>query len=479
MLFNSFVFLFGFLPAALLLYFGLARFSGTRAANVALVAMSLVFYGYWAYPSVSGDGSTHRMLGYVWLLCASTTANFLVGRSLQARPRRWLLALAVTGNLAVLGYYKYAGFFVHTLDGVFHAGLPIPRVILPLAISFYTFTQIAFVVDAYRGLAAEMSFSRYALFVSFFPHLIAGPIVHHSEIMPQFARRDAKRWQFDNVSLALAWLSIGLFKKVAIADACAPLANVVFGKAGSVTVVEAWAGALAYTMQLYFDFSGYSDMAIGLSLLFNVRLPENFEAPYRAVNIVDFWRRWHMTLSRFLRDYLYIPLGGNRLGHFRRYFNLFATMAIGGLWHGAGWTFVIWGSYHGLLLIVCHLWKKTSWRLPVWSTRSLTFLTVLLGWVVFRASDLSEAGVLLGKMFDLSTFRLDHWKTGLQLEHLAGLLGLLVFVNVAPTTRQWIESRPLRIPDAIKMAFLFCVALFLIRNVELQFAKSEFIYFRF
>ncbi|EDY19391.1 membrane bound O-acyl transferase MBOAT family protein [Chthoniobacter flavus Ellin428] len=297
--------------------------------------------------------------------------------------------------------------------------------------------------------------------------------------MPQFARPDAKRWQFGNVSVALAWLSIGLLKKVVIADACAPLANTVFGKPELASMVEAWAGALAYSMQLYFDFSGYSDMAIGLSLLFNVRLPDNFNAPYRAESIVDFWRRWHMTLSRFLRDYLYIPLGGNRLGSGRRYLNLFVTMAIGGLWHGAGWTFLVWGAFHGLLLTICHLWHKTSWRLPVWSGRSLTFLAVLLGWVIFRASSLEEAGNLFHKMTDLSNFRLYHFKTGLQLEHLAGLLGLLLFVNVAPTTKRWIETRKLGTPEAIGMALLFCLSLFLIRNVELRFAKSEFIYFRF
>jgi D-alanyl-lipoteichoic acid acyltransferase DltB (MBOAT superfamily) len=324
-----------------------------------------------------------------------------------------------------------------------------------------------------------MSFPRYALFVFFFPHLIAGPIVHHAEIMPQFSRPGAKRWHLGNVTAAMCWLSVGLFKKVAIADSCAPLANQVFALGGSATMLEAWAGVLAYAMQIYFDFSGYSDMAIGLSLFFNVRLPDNFNAPYRAANIVEFWRRWHMTLSRFLRDYLYIPLGGNRRGPARRYVNMLITMILGGVWHGAGWNFLLWGAYHGVLLTGCHLWREQGWRMPAWLARSLTFVAVLFGWVLFRAADLGQARGLFAAMTRPSSWRLEHLASDLQLDHLAALLALVAFVNFAPTTKAWIESRELNWRHALLIALLFSVALFFIRDVSLHFAKSEFIYFQF
>jgi alginate O-acetyltransferase complex protein AlgI len=257
------------------------------------------------------------------------------------------------------------------------------------------------------------------------------------------------------------------------------LVNAVFGHSGQLTCLEAWAGVLAYAFQLYFDFSGYSDMAIGISLFFNIRLPDNFHAPYRAVDIVDFWRRWHMTLSRFLRDYLYIPLGGNRHGSFRRFLNLFLTMLLGGIWHGAGWNFLVWGAYHGLLLIGCHCWQSLRRPLPEWSARALTFGAVLFGWVLFRSSSLSQAGEVLSAMVNLSSFRIHALASGLQREHLVGLAALFCFVNAAPTAREWINSRPLTARHAIVLAIFFCLSLILIRNVELHFAKSEFIYFQF
>ena len=413
------------------------------------------------------------------LLCGSTALNYLAGARLQRHPHRGMLALGLGANLAVLAWYKYAAFAVATVNGWNGGHHALPAVILPLAISFYTFTQIAFLVDAYRGLAREMSFARYCLFVFFFPHLIAGPIVHHAEIMPQFAEPAAKRWQPGNVARALCWLSLGLFKKVAIADFFAPLANSVYAHSSAVTCVEAWAGVLAYAFQLYFDFSGYSDMAIGLALFFNVRLPDNFAAPYRAGDIVEFWRRWHITLSRFLRDYLYIPLGGNRLGSARRYGNLLVTMALGGLWHGAGWQYGLWGLYQGALLAGCHLWKKVGRPLPAAVARPLTFLAVLAGWALFRSGSLRQAGEILSAMAHPATTRWQALPSALQLGDLAALAAALAFVNLAPTTKEWIERRALTTRDALVMAGLFCIGLFLIRNVQLHLARSEFIYFQF
>lgn len=479
MLFNSFAFLAGFLPVALLLYFGLGRLSAPRWANLSLVLTSLFFYGYWRYDGAGLGGEAVRLYGYVGLLIASTVLNYGIGRRLHGSPAPGLLFAGVAANLAVLGYFKYFGFGVRTVNEVFGTSFPAPSIILPLALSFYTFTQIAFLVDAKRGLAAEMNFPRYCLFVFFFPHLIAGPIVHHSEIMPQFAKKDARRWQWGNIAAGIGWLTLGLIKKVLIADAFAPYANTVFANAREVTGVEAWCGVLAYTFQLYFDFSGYSDMAIGLSLFFNIRLPDNFDAPYRATNIIDFWRRWHMTLSRFLRDYLYIPLGGNRKGPVRRYLNLVLTMVLGGIWHGAGWTFLIWGAFHGLLLAGNHLWQGLKRPMPVWLGRAITFVCVMIGWALFRAKDLGDAGAIIGAMFGARSFHMANLVTGLQLETIVALLAVLIFVNVAPTTKQWIETREIHPARAIVMALLFCIALFLVRNVELQFARSEFIYFQF
>jgi alginate O-acetyltransferase complex protein AlgI len=311
--------------------------------------------------------------------------------------------------------------------------------------------------------------------VTFFPHLIAGPIVHHRELMPQFASEDARWWSSRNFSLGLAFFSLGLFKKVAIADTLAPWANEVFSAAGPVDLGWSWRGALAYTMQLYFDFSGYSDMAIGLGLMFNVRLPDNFDAPYRAHSIADFWRRWHITLSRFLRDYLYIPLGGNRRGETRQRFNLFVTMLLGGLWHGAGWTFVAWGGYHGVLLALNRAWVSRRPPLPTIIARPLTFLAVVAGWVVFRADTTRRAGSLLASM---AGFHGVAAHPDLQTQLV--VLGLLVaFVNLAPTTKQWVEGRTLNARRAIIVATVLFIALLCMRTSLLTHRPSEFLYFQF
>lgn len=408
MLFNSYTFLFLFLPVAFLGFFRIGRYSRPLAA-LWLFAASLFFYGWWN-PA------------YVGLLLGSIFFNYAIGMALSREhargnfPRRkWILGLGITADLCLLGYFKYANFFVANADTVLGMGWHIEPIILPLGISFFTFTQIAFLVDAYRGEVKEANFIHYGLFVTYFPHLIAGPVLHHKEMMPQFALPATYRVHWENLSVGLTIFGIGLFKKVVLADGIAPYASPVFATAaggGAVAFAEAWGGALAYTFQLYFDFSGYSDMAIGMSRLFGVKLPLNFASPYKAVNIVEFWRRWHMTLSRFLRDYLYFPLGGNRKGPARRYLNLMATMLLGGLWHGAGWTFVIWGALHGLYLVINHGWHQVrramghdltrSTRLGRFAGMSLTFLVVVIGWVFFRADNLDAALSILRGMAGLN-----------------------------------------------------------------------------
>lgn len=397
MLFNSYSFLLAYLPVTLLGFFILGRI-GKQAGAAWLAASSLFFYAWWDYR-------------YLALLLASICANYLAGSYIARRAGtaegRRVLTLAVIVNLVLLGYYKYADFFLSSANALLGTDWPILGIILPIGISFFTFTQIAFLADAYAGKVTEYRFIYYVLFVTYFPHLIAGPVLHHKEMMPQFDEDRNYRPHAANFAIGLTIFAIGLAKKVLIADSLADYATPVFAPgAGAPTLFNAWGGALAYTFQLYFDFSGYSDMAIGLSRMFGVRLPLNFNSPYKSRNITEFWRRWHMTLSRFLRDYLYIPLGGNRHGRFRRHFNLLTTMVLGGLWHGAGWNFVIWGALHGGFLVVNHAWQDVCRRVPVHLPAGLgrllgvlvTFPCVVFAWMYFRAPDLATAHKVIGGM---------------------------------------------------------------------------------
>jgi D-alanyl-lipoteichoic acid acyltransferase DltB (MBOAT superfamily) len=393
MLFSSFTFLFQFLPATVLA-FAAARRHSPRAGIMVLAGASLVFYGAW------------RPV-YLLLLLASVAVNFGLGLRMEdPRRRRAIGTFGVALNLAVLGYFKYTNFIFESLNTLTGAPLPFFNVVLPLGISFFTFQQIAYLVDVMRGVPVERDIVSYTLFVSFFPHLIAGPLVHHAEMIPQFKRSRTGR----SAVLAARGLSIfaaGLFKKVVIADNLAQFVSPVFAHldaGGGVTTPWAWLATLAYTLQIYFDFSGYSDMAIGLALLFGIRLPVNFRSPYQAISIIEFWRRWHITLSRFLRDYLYIPLGGNRLGEQRRYLNLMLTMLLGGLWHGAGWNFLIWGGLHGVYLCINHLWRGGAGKPAAGLTARLlgwaiTFFAVVLAWVFFRARTLAGAWQMLAALF--------------------------------------------------------------------------------
>ena len=405
MLFSTYTFLFQFLPAVVLA-FAAARRHSPRAGIFVLVGASLFFYGAWK-PI------------YLLLLLASIAANFSLGLLMQKPHRRRAVGmLGVALNLALLCYFKYTNFIFDSVTTLTGAPLPFVNVVLPLGISFFTFQQIAYLVDVMRGARVERDIVSYTLFVTFFPHLIAGPLVHHAEMIPQFKRGRTSRSAV-LAARGMAIFAAGLFKKVVIADNLAQFVSPVFAHldaGGGVTTSWAWLSTLAYTLQIYFDFSGYSDMAVGLALLFGIRLPVNFRSPYKATSIVDFWRRWHITLSRFLRDYLYIPLGGNRLGEARRYVNLMLTMLLGGLWHGAGWNFLIWGGLHGLYLGIDHLWQ--TWRgaaakesvkqsvnaaapssLAVVASWAITFAAVVIAWVFFRARTVGSAWTMLKALF--------------------------------------------------------------------------------
>ena len=396
-LFNSYIFIFGFLPIVFAGH-ALLRRSQTVFWPIAwLVAASLVFYAWWR-PE------------YLLLLLFSVAVNFGLGKLIidggLSRPRaRAVLTVGIIFNLCLLGYFKYAGFFVANVDDFFGAQWVVPNIILPIGISFITFQKIAFLVDAYRGLVRNFTPLNYTFFVTFFPQLIAGPITHHSEIMPQIVpsqRRDITA----DLAVGISIFVVGLFKKVVIADSLAIYADAGYAmlRAGQpLDHASAWVTVLCYSFQLYYDFSGYSDMAIGLARMFGFRLPVNFYSPYKSTSIIDFWRRWHITLSRFLRDYLYIPLGGNRRGPVRRYVNLGIVMLLGGLWHGANWTFVVWGAVHGLMLALNHAWRAIPFSNSfVFKTRPAeriatftTFVAVTLAWIPFRADSLADAKTMM------------------------------------------------------------------------------------
>ncbi len=398
MIFSSYEFIV-FLLCVIAIFYAINYFN-PRFGRTFLVASSLFFYGYW-----NPD--------YLFLICGSILFNNIFGRLiLSTRYKRPTLLFGVAVNLTLIAWFKYSGFLAESINAAIGAGLPVPSVVLPLAISFFTFQQIAYLVDASRGESTSGNFIDYALFVTFFPQLIAGPIVHHKEMMPQFFRPGSMNPRWLNLAVGLTIFTLGLFKKVIIADSMAPYADALFQSSdsgGDPGFIQAWLGVFAYAFQIYFDFSGYSDMAVGIARMFGIRLPINFNSPYKSASIIEFWRRWHITLSRFLRDYLYIPLGGNRRGKQQRYVNLTITMLLGGLWHGAGWTFVVWGGLHGAFLCINHGWRALARRnamlseataTKTWRAFSigLTLFAVLVAWVFFRSTTFSGATRVLRGM---------------------------------------------------------------------------------
>ena len=467
MLFNSYEFLFLFLPIVLLGYFVLFR---RRGRVLFLTLASYLFYGWWDF----------RFCGLMLFSTAlDYTAGLIIERSTTAGHRRAWLAVSVVANLSLLGFFKYFDLAADTLNqvaaalGATHPLLPLLQVTLPVGISFYTFQSMSYTIDVYhRVVPAQRSFLQFAFYVSFFPQLVAGPIVRYRDLADQLVGRTH--------SLALAargaaLFVLGLGKKVILADAVAPLAEAVFGLPQP-GLADAWLGVLAYTLQIYFDFSAYSDMAVGLGLFFGFRFPQNFNSPYMAVSITDFWRRWHMSLSTWLRDYLYIPLGGNRLGPARTYINLLLTMLLGGLWHGANWTFLIWGGFHGAWLAVE---RARGGRLlgaasPVWLQRLITFLLVMVGWVYFRCATVGQAHEVLGGLVGANGLAsrlpggLGEWKLSLVAVPLG--LGLAWF---APNTWHLRWSAGWLTIVGLLLLFVLCVGVLLVNS------SSPFLYFQF
>ena len=393
MLFSSIIYIFIFLPFTFFVYFHLHKKRNNTAARVFLVLASMFFYGWWN-PI------------YLPIIISSMVFNYYLGEFVSSNKpkhrRKLMLTFGISVNLLALAYFKYMDFFIQNLNFISNSSINLLHLALPLAISFFTFQQIAFLVDSYKSKVKEYDFLTYALFVSFFPQLIAGPIVHHKEMMPQFASTSNYIKRYRNISLGIFIFCIGLFKKIVIADSFSPIVSHGFDHSSTLTFFESWFTSLSYTMQIYFDFSGYTDMAIGSALIFNIKLPINFNSPYKATNIQEFWQRWHITLSRFLRDYIYIPLGGNRKGNIKTYSNLFLTFLIGGIWHGAGWTFFVWGILHGFATVIHKAWAVLGFKLNKYIAWFITFNFINITWVFFRAHSWEDAFKVLKGMIGLN-----------------------------------------------------------------------------
>jgi len=466
MLFNSQAFILFFLPVTLLLFLFLWSHERPKWALSGLIGASFFFYGWWNPV-------------YVPLLAGSVAFNFIIARLMvhqkrNSRRRHALLVLGVCFNLFLLGYFKYADFFLHSFGSVTGTAFSLTATTLPLAISFYTFQQISYLVDVWRNKGGEYDLLRYAAYVTFFPQLIAGPIVRHYELIPQLGANPLREGFWERIGRGMVLFCIGLAKKVFIADEMARIVDPAFADAaanGAISFADAWLGAGAFACQIYFDFSGYSDMALGLAYMFGFQLPANFNAPYRATSLREFWHRWHMTLSRFLRDYLYVPLGGNRKGEGRRYINLIVTMLLGGLWHGAGWTFVIWGLAHGVGLAINSVFERTRLSLP----RGVGWLLTLVFWietmVLFRAETFETASVFFAAMHGWASLDSVLDAEALGLVALAAMVAML-----GPTSQDFSFSR-LR-PTLRSALFAGVVIAAAVVAVGGE-AEQEFIYFQF
>lgn len=480
MLFNSYFFILVFLPIVYAGYYLLLKLKNKNIAKIFFVLANLYFYSHWN-------------IKYLPIIVSSIAVNFTFATILNKikglRLKKAVLTIGILFNIALLGYYKYSDFFISNVNAVFGANYSLLMLALPLAISFFTFQQVMYLVDTYREGTEEYTLLDYVFFVTFFPHLIAGPIVHHREIINQLRDGTNYKMKADNISSGLYIFVIGLFKKVIVADTLALWANSGYDNIGSLSLFDSWITTLAYTFQLYFDFSGYCDMAIGLGLLFNIKLPVNFNSPYKSLDIQDFWRRWHMTLGRFFTHYLYVPLGGNRKGKGRTYFNLFFIFFVSGLWHGAGWTFVIWGIMHGVATVIHRFWSGFKIKLPKPMAWFITFIFVHIAWVYFRSPDLATANTMVSKMFSLKGFQFPAGLTAIFNNVLGthfiatnyyfdlklGLLFILVLLIVL-FTRNSIERLNTFKPSYRVAAF---VGLLAVLSLLYLSRVSEFLYFQF
>ena len=482
MLFNSYEFIFLFLPITLIIYFTLNRYGKNNVAKGWLVIASLYFYSYFH-------------LSYLYLILTSIIINYFIGnklnhKSLTGKERKIWMIIGVIFNLGLLGYFKYYDFFVENINIVFRINFTLLHILLPLGISFFTFQQLSFVIDSYNEKSMKYDFLSYCLFVTFFPQLIAGPIVLPNEMLPQFEDKRNKLINYENMNRGLYMFSIGLAKKVILADTIANFANAGFDKIETLNIIEAWMTSISYTLQLYFDFSGYCDMAMGIALMFNIVLPLNFNSPYKSTNIQEFWKRWHMTLGRFMTNYLYIPLGGNRLGERKTLRNLFIVFMVSGIWHGAGWNFVIWGVLHGICILIHRVWKNSERKMNKLLGWFITINLVNIFWVFFRAETLNTALKVLKEMFSYKSLI----TIVLEIEQKNNLMGMyqeikdrftvneiditsllfaVIITFLLNNTFNIVNSLKINIKNCFVVAFLFSISICYFNGI------SNFLYFNF
>ncbi len=474
MLFSSLEYIFLFLPLTLLIYYFFLQNRLILGSKIFLIIASLFFYSYWN-------------IKYLPLLLFSIIANYVCGSFLVKRKNKVVAILAIFFNLSLLGYFKYANFFIENINILISsADLVNPKIILPLAISFFTFQQIAYISDCYQKKLQDRDFLNYAIFVSFFPQLIAGPIVHHKTMMPQFKGLKNKFINYDNIALGIFIFAVGLFKKIVIADYFSSIVNSGFDSYQNLTLIDSWKTSLSYTAQLYFDFSGYSDMAIGSALMFNIKIPFNFNQPYKSCNIREFWQRWHITLSNFLKSYVYIPLGGNRVGKFRIYANLMMVFLISGLWHGAGWTFIFWGLLHGSAICIHHFYDRLKLRMNRIVAWFITFNFINISWVFFRSENFIQATTIVKKMVGINinnTGFIENWYDFLQfirfnkVEYLVLATSLFLAYKLLPIIAK--DSEQLIKKFRINNNFKFITICLLAVSILSYHKTSEFLYFNF
>ncbi|HBJ79637.1 MBOAT family O-acyltransferase [Fusobacterium varium] len=482
MLFNSYEFIFLFLPITLIIYFTLNRYGKNNIAKGWLVVASLYFYSYFH-------------LSYLYLILSSIIVNYFIGnklnhKSLTGKERKIWMIIGVAFNLGLLGYFKYYDFFVENINIVLKTNFTLLHILLPLGISFFTFQQLSFIIDSYNEESMKYDFLSYCLFVTFFPQLIAGPIVLPNEMLPQFEDKRNKLINYENMNRGLYMFSIGLAKKVIIADTIANFANAGFDQMETLNIIEAWMTSISYTLQLYFDFSGYCDMAMGIALMFNIVLPLNFNSPYKSTNIQEFWKRWHMTLGRFMTNYLYIPLGGNRVGERKTLRNLFIVFMASGIWHGAGWNFVIWGCLHGICILIHRVWKNSGRKMNKLLGWFITINLVNIFWVFFRAETLNGALKVLKGMFNyksLITVVLEmEQKNNLmriyqEIKDIFGAneidIAILLFATIITfllnNTFNIVNSLKINIKNCFIVAFFFSISICYFNGI------SNFLYFNF
>lgn len=467
MLFNSFYFIFVFLPVVLILYFILNKYSN-KFSKILLIISSLYFYGYF-----------HKY--YILIILSSISLNYFYSLIIVKYHKKFVLYIGVILNLIILGYYKYLDFFIENINLLLDKNLLLLKIILPLGISFFTFQQISYLIDTYNNKRGIPKIEDYMVFVSFFPQLVAGPIVLSEEILPQLKNKENKKINYKNLINGLFLFSIGLAKKVFLADTLANLAEGGFDNMEVLNFAEAWITSLAYTAQLYFDFSGYCDMAMGIALFFNIKLPLNFNSPYKSKNISEFWTRWHITLGRFLKNYLYIPLGGNRCGEKRKLKNLFIVFLASGIWHGAGWNYIIWGFLHGIFIIIDKILEKSKICMNKYLAIFITFNIINILWIFFRTSSLQKALDILKSMFNVFNINLhltlDYENATSGFFHLSMLIKIMIFSYIIifffPNSLEKVKNNKFNKKVLMEITFYFILSLSFLDKI------STFLYFNF